>query len=124
MEEILREVFHAETHYTTRVSESVLARLHYVARVPDGEHVPDAVATSSRAGWATRRARGPTTSPSRRGPDARGGGGRPAADDVWRAFPEAYKEDFPARVGGGRPAPGDAVTEARRPMRRRRTRGG
>src|SRR5207342_3166881 len=42
MERILREAFHGDTvDYTARVSESVLARLHFVVRVPKGTVVRD-----------------------------------------------------------------------------------
>ena len=41
MESILRNAFHgASVDYTTRVSESVLARLHFVVRVAPGEVIP------------------------------------------------------------------------------------
>ena len=41
MEAILRSAFHgASVDYTTRVSESVLARLHFVVRVAPGEVIP------------------------------------------------------------------------------------
>jgi glutamate dehydrogenase len=41
MESILRQAFPGATvDFTTRVSESVLARLHFVVRVPSGESIP------------------------------------------------------------------------------------
>ncbi|HZL05663.1 MAG TPA: NAD-glutamate dehydrogenase, partial [Coriobacteriia bacterium] len=42
MESILRSAFHgANVDYTTRVSDSVLARLHFVVRVAPGQVIPD-----------------------------------------------------------------------------------
>ncbi|KQX65644.1 NAD-glutamate dehydrogenase [Angustibacter sp. Root456] len=99
MEEILREAFHGETvDYTTRVSESVLARLHYVVRVPDGEHIPDVDVEEleSRLVEATR------TWDEDFAESLRADVGEEEAARLLakfgKSFPEAYKEDFPARV--------------------------
>ena len=42
LEALLKRAFSGDTvEYTTRVSESALARLHFVVRVKPGEEVPD-----------------------------------------------------------------------------------
>jgi len=100
MEEILREAFDAvNVDYTARVSESVLARLHFVARVASGSRIPEVNAADieQRLLEATRswdddfaEAFVPQC-------------GEEDAARMWRlygsAVPEAYKEDFPARTG-------------------------
>jgi len=100
MEEILREAFDAvSVDYTARVSESVLARLHFVARVAPGSRIPEVnpADIEQRLLEATRSwdddfadALVPQC-------------GEEDAARMWRlygsAFPEAYKEDFPARTG-------------------------
>ena len=100
MEEILREAFDGTTvDYTARVSESVLARLHFVVRV---------AARRAAAGGRRRSARGP----ARRGdprlvrrlrrragrPVRRGARRRSCSGATPTAFPEGYKEEFPART--------------------------
>lgn len=97
IENILSDAFGGiATEFTARVTESVLARLHYVVYVTPGEDLPvvdisgleERVATATRS-WADdfQRALGETT-------DSR------LATQLFRqyatAFPEAYKEDFDA----------------------------
>ena len=99
MESILREAFGgSHVDYTTRVSESVLARLHFVIRVEPGTPLPqvDAAEVEARLVEATR-------SWDEDLADAlRAEAGEEEAARLlrtWaRGFPEAYKEDFPARV--------------------------
>ncbi|MFZ5870325.1 MAG: NAD-glutamate dehydrogenase [Actinomycetota bacterium] len=102
MEHVLRDAFDAVTvDYTTRVSESVLARLHYVLRVAPGAEIPDvdeaalerALVDATRT-WEEDLA------------DAlRAEVGEEEAARIMRAwagaFPEGYKEDFAARVAVG-----------------------
>jgi glutamate dehydrogenase len=100
MERILASAIGGEptVDYTAWVTESVLARLHYVLRAPLSSSVPEVdvaslevrLADATRS-WADdferalleRRAAGEAT-PSGLSPDG---------------FPEAYKEDFSARTG-------------------------
>ena len=100
MESILRQAFPGATvDFTTRVSESVLARLHFVVRVPPGESIPDVdqAALERQLVEATR------TWDEDLGEAARLQLGEEAAGRLSglyaRAFPEAYKEDFSPRVG-------------------------
>jgi glutamate dehydrogenase len=99
MESILRDAFGgSHVDYTTRVSESVLARLHFVIRVEPGTPLPDVDAAEietllveATRSWDEDLA------------DAlRAEAGEEEAARLlraWgRAFPEAYKEHFPARV--------------------------
>ncbi|MFC5998582.1 NAD-glutamate dehydrogenase [Quadrisphaera sp. GCM10027208] len=99
MEQILREAFDAVTvDYTTRVSESVLARLHYVLRVRPGQEIPDVdvAALERQLVEATR------TWEEDLADALRAEVGEEEAARLTRtwggAFPEAYKEDFSARV--------------------------
>ncbi len=88
----------ASVDYTARVTESVLARLHFVVRMPSGVQLPDVdpAELESRLTQVTRSW----------GDDfaealvAQLGEERAAAlGKVYgQAFPEAYKEDFPARI--------------------------
>jgi glutamate dehydrogenase len=100
MESILRQAFAGATvDFTTRVSESVLARLHFVVRVPSGERIPDVdVAVLERQLVDATR-----TWEEDLGEAARTTYGEEAAGRLsglyGRAFPEAYKEDFTPRVG-------------------------
>ena len=102
MQQILTESFAAESvDYTTRVSESVLARLHFVVRVPSGAEVPDVdvAELQRRLVEATR------TWDEDLADALRADVGEEEAARIqhgWAgAFPEAYKEDFPARVAVG-----------------------
>jgi glutamate dehydrogenase len=99
MEAILRSAFHgASVDYTTRVSDSVLARLHFVVRVASGQVIPDVderdlqqqLIDATRT-WDEDLSE---VALSEHGEEeaARLGG------LYGNAFPEAYKEDFSARV--------------------------
>ncbi|MFL6100377.1 MAG: NAD-glutamate dehydrogenase [Actinomycetales bacterium] len=99
MEEILRKAFNGETvDYTTRVSESLLARLHFVVRPPQGMPVPDVDAdelerrlVDATRTWVEDLAEALRTEY----------GEERAARLVGlygRAYPEAYKEEFSPRV--------------------------
>ncbi len=99
IEDILREAFDGDTvDYTARVSESVLARLHFVVRVKVGEALPtvDAQALEARLVEATRDWSDDFN-------DAlidQCGEERAAVLQrrYSEAFPEGYKEEFPART--------------------------
>ena len=100
MDAILRRAFPGATvDYTTRVSESVLARLHFVVRVPSGESIPevDHAVLERQLVDATR------TWEEDLNEAARAEHGEEVAGRLsglyGRAFPEAYKEDFTSRVG-------------------------
>ena len=106
MEDILRRTFDAESvDYTTRVSESALARLHFVVRVPKGAPIPqvDESALEREIVEATR------TWDEDLVEDLRADVGDEAGGRLiglyGKAFPEAYKEDVHPRV---------AVTDIRR----------
>ena len=98
MERILREAYHGETvDYTARVSESVLARLHFVVRVPQGR---------GRPRRRPRRARGQ----ARRGDPVlgrrlRGGARRPVRRGVRRRPAAGLRRRVPRGVQGGLPGP-------------------
>jgi glutamate dehydrogenase len=83
--------------FTARVSESVLARLHYVVRPTRGHVVPDVdvAALEQRIADATRTWEDDLA----RAADEMLGEAEAARllDFYYDAFPEAYKEDFPAR---------------------------
>jgi len=100
MEAILRGAFRgASVDYTTRVSESVLARLHFVVRVAAGQTIPqvDQKDLQQRLIDATR------TWDEDLSEVARSEHGEEAAARLvglyGKAFPAAYKEDFSPRVG-------------------------
>jgi glutamate dehydrogenase len=99
MEEILRSAFAGSSvDYTTRVSESLLARLHFVVRTPAGQAPPevDAAQLERRLVDATR------TWVEDLAEALRVEHGEERAARLiglyGHAFPEAYKEDFSARV--------------------------
>ncbi|MBA2640454.1 MAG: NAD-glutamate dehydrogenase [Nocardioidaceae bacterium] len=84
--------------YTARVSESVLARLHFVVRPPRGELVGgvDVPVLEQRLGDATRSWTDDFTQAAY---ELRGeADGARLVRAYSDAFPEAYKEDFSARV--------------------------
>ena len=100
VEALLKQAFNGDSvEYTTRVSESALARLHFVVRVKPGDQIPDVnvedlqrqVLDATRT-WTEDLAEA-----------TRAEYGEEAASRLlsrWgSAFPEAYKEDFHARVG-------------------------
>ncbi len=98
MEAILRSAFDGATvDYTTRVSESSLARLHFVVRVAQGESIPDVDvgALEKRLVDASR------TWDEDLGEAARAEHGEEEAARLaglyGRGFPAAYKEDFTVR---------------------------
>ncbi len=100
METILRNAFQgASVDYTTRVSESALARLHFVVRVPQGQRIPevDVDVLEKQLIDATR------TWDEDLSEAARTEHGEEVAARLTglygKAFPEAYKEDFTPRVG-------------------------
>ncbi|MFL6288092.1 MAG: NAD-glutamate dehydrogenase [Actinomycetes bacterium] len=99
MEAILLETFGAESaDYTARVSESVLARLHYVVRGKPGTTIPrvDEEILEARLTQATR-----TWDDDLADALHENVGEAQAVALMKRyhdAFPEAYKEDFPARL--------------------------
>ena len=100
MESILRSAFHGSSvDYTTRVSESVLARLHFVVRVAPGGVIPavDEKDLQQRLIEATRTWDEDLSEVARveYGEEA----GARLIGLYGKAFPEAYKEDFSPRVG-------------------------
>jgi len=100
MEAILRSAFHgASVDYTTRVSESVLARLHFVVRVAPGDLIPtvDEKDLQQRLIEATRTWDEDLSEVARieYGEES----GARLIGLYGKAFPEAYKEDFSPRVG-------------------------
>ena len=100
MEGILRGAYHgASVDYTTRVSESVLARLHFVVRVAPGQVIPevDEQDLQQRLIEATRTWDEDLSEVTRSeyGEEA----GARLVGLYGKAFPEAYKEDFSPRVG-------------------------
>jgi glutamate dehydrogenase len=99
IEAILRETYDAESvDYTARVSESVLARLHFVVRVPASTPVPDVdvVALEARVLAATRIWTDDLFDVLAREMD------RDSAYQLLErygsALPEGYKEDFSPEV--------------------------
>jgi glutamate dehydrogenase len=99
IENLLRTAFAAESvDFTTRVSESPLAQVHFVARVPKGAALPtvDVEGLERDIVDATRTWEEDLVEAvrSEHGEEV---GARLSAKYV-RAFPEAYKEDFTARV--------------------------
>lgn len=100
MESILRQAFQGgSVDFTTRVSESVLARLHFVVRMPSGQPIPsvDETVLERQLVDATR------TWEEDLSEAGRAEHGEEAAARLTglygRAFPEAYKEDFTPRIG-------------------------
>ncbi len=101
MQDILKSSLGAETlDYTARVSESVLARLHFVVRAGEGKTLREFDATeleqrlaSAARSWADDFAE------ALRGQYGEETGAR-FARTYASAFPEAYKEDFGPRIAG------------------------
>ena len=97
LENLLCEAFGGvSAEFTARVTESVLARLHYVIYLPGGADIPtiDTAALEERVGAATRswvdefqRVLNETLTPREAGS---------LSVRYSTAFPEAYKEDFDA----------------------------
>jgi glutamate dehydrogenase len=104
IEKLLMEAYGGiAVDYTARVSESVLARLHYVIRVPDGQGLPnvDVAELEARISSATRSWQDEFQAAfvGRIGEAE----AAPLLRSYSSAFPEAYKEDF---------GPGRAVNDA------------
>ena len=100
MERILVSAIGGEptVDYTARVTESVLARLHYVVRAAAGSTVPevDVASLEVRLADATRS----WADDFERALVDRRAAGEPTPVGLSPfEFPEAYKEDFPARTG-------------------------
>ncbi len=100
MEALLRSAFGSDTvDHTTRVSESVLARLHFVVRAPRGEQISevDAAVLEQQLVDATRTWDEDLAEVARSeyGEEA----GARLVGRYGRGFPEGYKEDFAPRVG-------------------------
>lgn len=100
IEGILRRAFDGVTvDYTARVTESVLARLHFIIRVAPGTQVPDVDVqeVQERLVQASRSWQDDFHDSLSR--DAEPILVASLAKEYSQAFPEAYKEDFPARTG-------------------------
>ncbi len=99
IEAILSRAFNgAGVEYTTRVSESSLARLHFVVRVPTGQRLPDVDVTElERQLVAATRTWDEDLSEVARSEYGEEQGAR-LLGTYAHAFPEAFKEDFHARV--------------------------
>ena len=115
MEAILLEAFDGVSiDYTALVSESVLARLHFVVRVDPDRGLPDVDPAQVEAELvrATRSWDDDFADALR---DSCGAGEAARLAGVYGdAFPEAYKEDLPGRRRGRRPAPAGAADQRRR----------
>jgi glutamate dehydrogenase len=102
MQQILKETMGAETlDYTARVSESLLARLHFVVRPKRGEDLKDfdEAALEQRLADATRSWSDDfAVAVNEQFGEAEGARHARVYMD---AFPEAYKEDFSPRVAAG-----------------------
>ena len=98
MEEILLDAFDGVSiDYTALVSESVLARLHFVVRVdPKRRRARRRPGRDRGAAGRARPGRGTTTSPTRSRASCGPGEASILAAIYGEAFPEAYKEDLPA----------------------------
>ncbi|MCE1178880.1 MAG: NAD-glutamate dehydrogenase [Micrococcales bacterium] len=100
VERILRDAFNGSSvDYTTRVTESSLARLHFVVRVEPGQEIPwvDLEAVEKEIVEATRTWDEDLTDATRTEH-----GEEQAArlnGQYGQAFPAAYKEDFTPRTG-------------------------
>ncbi len=94
-----RELGGDQLEYTARVSESLLARLHFVVRPAPGEGIPDfdPADIERKLAEAARSWRDDFVSAAHAEFGEEDGAlyARRYAD----AFPEAYKEDYPPRVG-------------------------
>ncbi|MGZ4536292.1 MAG: NAD-glutamate dehydrogenase [Nocardioidaceae bacterium] len=100
MASILKTALHGESvEYTARVSESLLARLHFVVRPKPGELIDDfdEAELERRLGEAARSWRDDFVQAvhSEFGEEEGSRLARVYAD----SFPEAYKEDYPPRTG-------------------------
>ena len=106
MENILRNAFDgASVDYTTRVSESVLARLHFVVRVGAGQPIPDVdeaelerLLVDATRTWDEDLGRG---GPQR----VRRGGRRAPGRALRQGLPRGLQGGLQPSRGRGRPAP-------------------
>ena len=98
--DVLKDVFHAESvDFDVRLSTSVLARLHYVLRVPLGANLPH-VDTDALEVEIASIARSWEDALAEAFEDLLGEEQGLQLNERWAdAFPEAYKEDFSARIG-------------------------
>lgn len=99
MQQILTDHFQAqEVDYSTRLTESVLARLHFVVRVPRDEVIPEDMGTQALA----RRISEATESwEDQLAAELKHEVGEEEAGRIlagWETFPEAYKESYPGRL--------------------------
>jgi len=95
IQSVLLEAFGGDSiDFTTRVSESTLARLHFVVRMPSGVEIPevDSDALEQRVVEATRTWDEDLVEELSRRRDAEATAR--AMADYAKALPEAYKEDF------------------------------
>ncbi|GAB48485.1 NAD-glutamate dehydrogenase [Mobilicoccus pelagius] len=99
IESLLKEAFHgAGVEYTTRVSESNLARLHFVVRVEPGQELPDVdVDDLERRLIDATRSWDEDLVESARAEYGEEQGSR-LVGRYRQGFPEGYKADFSARV--------------------------
>ncbi|GMA38997.1 hypothetical protein GCM10025883_10420 [Mobilicoccus caccae] len=99
MEALLKEAFNgANVEYTTRVSESSLARLHFVVRVEPGESLPAVdVEELQRRLIDTTRSWDEDLADSARGEYGEEQGSR-LVSKYRHGFPEGYKADFTPRI--------------------------
>ena len=96
LEAILRDSFGGiHVDYTARVTESVLARMHYVIHVPSGAEIlrPDLVELEARLAHASRSWVDEYQSLSLESNNSE------LVPVYAEAFPESYKEDFDASIG-------------------------
>ncbi|HRW18523.1 MAG TPA: NAD-glutamate dehydrogenase [Dermatophilaceae bacterium] len=99
MESVLRTAFGAESvDFTTRVTESSLARIHYVLRMPPGVPIREVETQAlEREIVDATRTWDEDLVEAARAEHGEEGGAR-LAGLYGKAFPEAYKEDFTPRV--------------------------
>ena len=100
MEDILRTAFDADSvDYHTRITESVLARLHFVVRVADGRDLPQPDHAVVEAELATAARSWDDTFADELVDAVGEEEAVRLAARFGSALPEAYKEAFPARAG-------------------------
>lgn len=99
MESLLKEAFNgANVEYTTRVSESNLARLHFVVRVEPGQELPDVdVEELQRRLVDATRSWDEDLADSARAENGEEQASR-LLSRYGRGFPEGYKADFSPRI--------------------------
>ena len=96
IEAISRRSTRASIDYTTRVSESVLVRLHYMIYIEPGHAARRTTRARSRSGSSPRRARGPTTCESALVVEH----GEERGTALRRRYGEAFPAGLPRRLGG------------------------